>query len=584
MNLREVQARFVSALLVWFPFGFLLCSIPVGIFLHNQSEFQNNVHVLAPFAILASVIFFVLFLVGKRIPTRFAVAALFVGWFMLFSDVFAPLDWGIFDGENVLQEPLSSTLIELALAVALLTIFLLIPAKHVRLPGAAAILVLMISQGFQIFTNLEQDLARADIITKSAVQDSSAGTKSKPEGNVYQIVFDAYSGFVFRDALARTKLQDPFKGFTFFEKALSNYVVTDASAPSFLTGTFYQRGSYRQWQMRARNGGIRGRLHREGYKVSIYAHDRRDYWHFDDAHYVRTKREIAKQYVKRGDFWKLAQISLVRAAPNVLRHESYWLSKVGIKIASSLFNYNMNHETFRQYRHYKALSVPLFREFIRDESKRESHGHYVHLHVVLPHTPFKWNSNCEYALGKTSYEEQVDCSTKLMGEFINELKLLGRFENATIIFQSDHGYHRIAPEKTKNFRAPQSVLNKLEQGANYFSAQGVVQRFRVLLAIKPAFAVSRPLVVSQAPVQLVDLPATLYSLLDIRESPERGKSVFDVKSNDEREIQFFVGFYSRKSNRKTVILGKTLDHADIIHLSYQRKTGWKIREDIPAIK
>ena len=96
------------------------------------------------------------------------------------------------------------------------------------------------------------------------------------------------------------------------------------------------------------------------------------------------------------------------------------------------------------------------------------------LHVILPHSPFVWDSYCQFA-PKSSPAEQYLCAAKLMGEIVAELKRLGRYDNSLIIFQSDHGHDRATQSHgTPTIETiPADIAKQVESVNSNYSALGL---------------------------------------------------------------------------------------------------------------
>jgi arylsulfatase A-like enzyme len=191
-----------------------------------------------------------------------------------------------------------------------------------------------------------------------------------------------------------------------------------------------------------------------------------------------------------------------------------------------------------------------------------------------------WDGNCEPA-NDAGFAAQTLCATRLIGEITSELKRLRRYEDSLIVFQSDHGFHDSGDEAAAFTEFPPEVQEKLTATARYFDPKGVFRRLHALLLIKPPQAKAAPLRVSAAPTQLVDVPATIYELADLRAPGFDGKSVYSLTATDSREIHVFIGIYDVKAGR-TLVLGHNIGRKDLAHISYQAGAGWRVHPDVTA--
>ena len=316
-----------------------------------------------------------------------------------------------------------------------------LPPRLVRAFGVPLVVTILV---FQLLA-LERALPEAAASPFKISAEFSATAKLP---NIYQFVFDAYSSINFLDNLERTGLRDDLLGFVFFPRTIANYPETDASVPSFMTGRLFAGGSFKQFQLDAKSGGLRRTLQDAGYRISIYSPDGSRFWMYDGASYVLTGQQLGKRLYGNVSTRRLAQLTLVRVAPNFLRRETLQASEA-LFMRLAEFEQLMarkggGRQILGDYRFYKSLSVPLVKQLIADEKSRPASGQYVFLHVMLPHSPSIWDKSCQVT-DKSDYGRQSLCTVKLMGEIVAELKQLGRYDNSLLIFQSDHG-HRLVTD------------------------------------------------------------------------------------------------------------------------------------------
>lgn len=564
-----------SALLAWFPVLVCLVSVPLQIYLPNQAHYGFDPGVLWPLLVAAGValaVFCLLFrVVGHRLR-RLPLGLFLVGVFILVTDIVAPMDWGVLDGEAALAEPLGLTLIELAVAAGLILAAVFLPRAPARRAGAAISAVFALSQAVTLATGLEPP------------PEGSTGEAAVPQAapsalpNVYHVVFDAYSSLVFEASLDRTGLRDGMAGFTFYRDNLANYVATAGSAPSYLTGTFYEGGDFAAWQEAARTGGIRRTLQDAGYELSLYVPDRSRYWAYPGAGMVRTSREISRGFFASAAAFQLAQVSLVRVTPNPLRRETLDGTEALFGWIVASLNGVDDLGGISGVEFYKRFSVPLVEQFLAEEAARPATGQYVYIHVILPHAPFTWSADCEYSDG-SDFTAQTDCATRLMGRMIARLAELGRLEGSLVLFQSDHGYHGPgAGEQPAAFRPSAEVAARAAGANRFFPAEGLMTRFHALLAVKPPGA-SGPFEVSPAPTQLADVPATIAHLLGLPVPEGPGRPVTTLDPARPRPVPGFLGIYTRDDDGRSVILGRDHPSADLLKLVFERPGGWRIEGD-----
>jgi hypothetical protein len=498
----------------------------------------------------------------------FSLGLFYLGVFFLLSDIFAPLRWNILDAETNIPEPWKQTFVEFLLMFLLVLCWDRLPTKLVKAFGVPLVLVLLAWQVINLFLGWQESSEyseRETLTTVVPLKTDGSVFNTKP-GNVYHFVFDAYSSLLFMDAVRETDLEATFTGFTYFQNTLSNYQSSPVSVSSFLVGRFYSGGSFRDWQYEAKHGGLRRQLQDAGYEISVYSPERTQPWMYNRATHVRTSHELSYSTFRETAVLRLAQMWLVRLVPSNARRHTYTFTN---HIFGNILGWH--------------LAVPLFRQFLFEERGRSEKGNYVYVHVLLPHSPSVWDSTCSYT-GTTSYQEQLLCATRLMGETIEELKSLGRFDNALIIFQSDHGIETPEGGAPVSISAPpQDIMDKVQSMVSpVYDAEGFFRRIHPLLVIKPPFADSDDLLISRVPAQLLDIPATVYGLLGIEPPATDGKSVFELHETESREIHLYPGTFTMTSRARGSVLGETTSEPSLAHISYTQGQGWRAYPDLPV--
>ena len=81
---------------------------------------------------------------------------------------------------------------------------------------------------------------------------------------------------------------------------------------------------------------------------------------------------------------------------------------------------------------------------LEQEAELPATGRYTLIHLVILHSPEVLAADCSYgaAGSKTTQLEQAGCATKLLVDFVERLKELGRFDNSLVIAHADHGVYK----------------------------------------------------------------------------------------------------------------------------------------------
>jgi hypothetical protein len=406
-------------------------------------------------------------------------------------------------------------------------------------------------------------------------KDNLSNPPEKPtdRGNIYHVTFDGYSNLVLLESLSDINLADKIDNFTFYKNTRSNYTVTEASLPSYMTGSLYEENdSLKEWMGRHKSSGIVNNVYDAGYEVSMYIPDKR--WFHEKASHVKVHDDVLMWYKSLPPFCYFADLWLLRVVPNFLQQEVY---REGEGIFTRLF---VREDRLAGKNAIVFASVELMRQLINDEANRPDHAQYVYAHIYVPHHPCIMNRHCVFS-PDCSYNEQALCATRLMAELVSELKELGRYHESTIIFQSDHGSGRIkVPDSEMSPEVKKEIETLNPRGVRV----GVIEsRTLALLLIKPPLQSGKPLVVSDRPIQLVDIPVTIYDLLDIPVRTKEGDSAFSPDFPQTREIHMFAGLNIQIDEKgKEYRFGENLFEGEANHLSFTNGKGWKVYPNIPV--
>jgi hypothetical protein len=554
----------------------LFVLMPFALYLPNQETFDNNLTLVIPYLVLA-VVYFVflialLFVVGQPLRTGIVILLFYVGLYLCLSDIMSPVQLGeLMGGREIPKEPLFLTVVEVVLAIIVVFGMIKLPWKWVTHFGSIFVLLLLISEAIVVFNGISPE-ARFPF-TKSTRNISNPPEKLASGGNIYHITFDAYSSVILLDSLETITLTREFDGFTFFERNRSNYMLTQISVPSYMTGSFYEENdSLKEWKERHNSAGIVNNVYDAGYEVSMYTPGSELV--NPKASHVKVYEDVLVRYGSLSSFCHFADLWLLRVVPNYLQQEVY---REGKGVFTRLFVEDKLAGKAAQI----SASVELMRQLIDDEAKRPAHGQYVYAHIYAPHSPFVMNRDCVFS-PDCSYNEQALCATRLMAELVSELKELGRYHESSIIFHADHGTEKIkVPDSEISLEVGREIEALNPRGLRVGQIQS---RTRALLLIKPPLQSGKPLVISDRPTQLVDIPATVYDLLDLPVRVKEGESVFSPDFPETQEIHVFVGLVVQEDRKKgkNYRWGKNLFEGEANHFSFTNGKGWKVYPNIPV--
>ena len=535
------------------PFVVVFLIMPSELFFTQAEEWDVQLWqmVLVPSAGLLGWVLASLLLAGLArwragVARGLATLLFAVGCYLLLSDLYSPVQMNSLDGAALSSdEPLKYTLLELGIGLVLLVVLVLL-LKGRGEPIASIFAALLVLAGLAYGGVVLTYMLMPEPAISSAEVDTEAGT-----GNVYHIVLDRMQTDAFLVSVDRAAARPAFEGFELFSNNVSNYMITVPSRASYLSGTFYHEGNYKEWHKGIwRRQGIQKLLDEQGYRVWNYVPFRQ--WRdpsVDVFRYIldvyRDRTGIAGSSIS--DFLVLW---LLRPVPNALTNEA--LSPIGrardlilagmgrLAGASSEKGDQPKRLTMREGLQVVA-SKHTFEQAVIDEEKRAASGEYVYLHAVLPHLPYVLDDGCTYhgpptrkldeAERREAYLDQAVCSVGLIRNFLDHLRMIGRYDDATIIIHADTGAEEGFLADPADYRSAGTTLgradNQLLSGVN------------ALLMIKRPGG-RGPLRELNRVTQLVDLFPSLADILDLEEmidTPIHGRSIYAIK-DEPRDVRF----------------------------------------------
>ena len=557
------------------PAVVLFLAIPGVIYRANLAEFDGALDPLLPYAVL-----FVTWAVvwgaaaaARRGRIDHVAAGLFwVGLYFFLSDLVAPVQMGVIQGElETPSEPLSLTLIEFGLAATLIGASRFLPRALVHKAGAVFVTVLAAGAVYDLVSAWPRQPTEGEIVEQPPVASSN-----RP--NVYHLTFDAYSSLFFLEALDRLSARDQFDGFAFFPDNRVNYFFTSLSSASYMTGTFFQGEGLEAWLSTIRDSGLIKDFADQGYVNWTYVQN--SSWVHEKAGNVTTNQQMGETFNRFLKTLSFSDLWLLRVAPNFLQADAYWESKGLASRAYSRWTGESSPASSEDARTFTSLLV--MQRLIEDERRRPATGQYVYGHLYMPHGPSVLDENCEYVPAGTDYEAQTTCATRMIVEFVDELKRLGRYDDSIIVLHSDHGSWPIGltPDETGQLGEgwPALVDNRRSMSPPWIDNQT-----RALLAVKRAEAAQAPLEVSGRMTQLLDLRPTLWDVAFGKSPSEAlGLSVFSDSFPIERDIHMYLGYKQLTREGAEVFVGDRGHSGSMHHLSIDAQHRWTRHPDLPT--
>ena len=501
------------------------------IFLRNQSLLQYQYQVLTPFAKLAglTVLMGMLLSVLSHYLRVFHLALccyyLTGPLFLLFA-FFRAFEPGLPILATFYQTTAGLTLWPVLLFLAAAVLSRRLNRQATRAFAAFGALLLAYEGGTLLY-NVSSHTGSTE--SRPGGVDITPTNRSRPLPNIYHLIFDAYQAELFEHTLT-PEAQRALGGFFYFPRNTAVVAYTPMSLASVFSGRRYSYDRSRSDYMRAAyksKASLLYWLKSQGYQTFAYvtnAWENRDGLFDHMVHHDAAAREelLAINSEALWNLWLYANV------PTPLRERvmrTSWFSQ-------------LNEEDLQQLAEGRLLphSAPVtsylgLRKLIAEEKTLPPSGRYTLVHVVIPHHPYRLEADCTYSVGsaRTGVIEQSQCALKLIVEFLEILKELGRFDGSLFIVHGDHG----GPHRTRN--------GTLVSGARSRSLNAV-------LLVKPVGTPSgSQLEVLDSETSLLDIPSIVMS------------SVADGDSSSPQESP-----WSRPGSVVPFIEGELIDSAELI--------------------
>lgn len=394
-------------------------------------------------------------------------------------------------------------------------------------------------------------------------------------GNVYHILLDAFQSEAY-PALTAADPDLALPGFTYYPEFVVNYDTTRFSLAATLTGRYYRPDErMAAWLGEQYTGGLWAHLVAGGVRLDLYPY-------FDlqcpplpgrctpgqDPPPIPTRGTGAGTLLEAParttlDLWFLSL--LPRSARMVLNRG--WahvndppeagadLAHARFSITGRLWPLPVEDPRNLPVDYTSARSVPSMRRVIAEEPARPAHGQYVFVHLLLPHLPYVVDEYCRYGGPEgprtvDGYMAQAVCSLRLVHELVDELRALGRYDDALIIVHGDHG---ILPELADAFRGrygsyaapPERPASTVDPRTDTHEArvQRVPMRSRALLLVK--FPGSGGPDVDPARAESLDLAPTVLAHFGLATDGDSGVPLQTLHADVHRTRWYFAGIHKR---------------------------------------
>lgn len=488
------ENTFTILSLISTPF-ILFITTTTSVFLRNQVEFSYNLSIYIPFLILFTFTFLigvlVYFLSKKFFVFKILLWIYFLIGFLFF--VFISIKNASFfnDGDKRNAEYLFVVFLGILILITFL-VRKINPKKAIYIFGLIG-LTMIISDVFLFSTSFGKDKYidkdKSEISETKNNDNINQSDKAKTMPNIYHLILDAFQSDFFVSNLD-IELKNNMGGMIFFPENTTLFGRTSMSVASTFLGKQYDYNTPQvSYQKDAFNSETSLLYHLKDVGYTTYA------YFSPSGHFYNHKMKLFDNITHHYDNVDISidhkddtfvQLWIYMFLPRFFGN----VFSIDPKILFEIKNNNLSSKTTPIY-HYES-----FLKYLEKEKNLPENNRYTFIHLNIPHLPYLLESDCSYDayLNWSTREKQVDCSVKIIIDFISLLKKLNRFDNSLIIIHADHG--------------------NVEE--SNFSEENAWHRSRALLLIKPIGRTEKDaLQISDSETMITDIFPTILKSIGI---------------------------------------------------------------------
>ncbi len=331
--------------------------------------------------------------------------------------------------------------------------------------------------------------------------------------NVIVFVVDRFSNEYYHTAQeACPEIFAELGGFTFFDDYISLYPRTLPAVPHLVTGVEddFSLSRVDYLQKAYQEAPLMNALYADGYDINVYTDDYYGYDNASDMAAYTSNISGKMEYTivnKPRLSWDMLRLGLYRSLP----------------LAAQPLVGTISTPTFEQYVVYKTEQdiystnmKKIYETLTADDfTLRETDNGYSFIHMSGCHLPTPYNEDFEVASAAERNDSTVamKVSFKLISRYIQEMKRLGVYEDATILILGDHC----------------SIGSDTE--SPYFA-------HLTSLMVKPAGRSTGDIRISHAPITSEDIFATILDAADVSTSDDDRRTVFEIGEDEVRTRRY----------------------------------------------
>ena len=406
-------------------------------------------------------------------------------------------------------------------------------------------------------------------------------------GNVYHVLLDAFEIARFQEVTAERP--DLFyDDFTLYDQFRTSQPSTEWSLPTIFAGSYYDTSTGldgNTWREQAYQAGFLAELSQSS--IPTYQYTWFSAQCYDDATFCQSSQDYRHDLLSQVSDNFVLDLTVLRVIPNSVR--AVLIGSVGkerrpadswdygFSLSAKFGNQNASTEVDHILKDFyfslNLFTIDFFKKMLVEEAQRPATGQYVFFHAMVPHSPYARDRRCEFIPPeqrtrdnlRQRNQDQAMCALQLVGWLVEQLKLLGKYEDALIIVHSDHGAFRPPPD------AASTRLDQFE--SDEWPHWAVDSLSAGLLMIKWPQASGTATSRSSAPAQTADIAPTILEHFGVHPPAHYGGTSLKSMPDD---FQRQMVFYAVK--RPTI--GTSVDHLS----RYVRdgRNEWRFERNVPT--
>lgn len=333
------------------------------------------------------------------------------------------------------------------------------------------------------------------------------------ENNVIVFVLDWFDRQIMNDIEEQSPdFTQKLKDFTDYTNTTSCYPFTSLSIPYLLTGIEWEYGmeAAEYCEYAYQNSHLLDDMEHQDYSIGIYT----DSVYIGDCakhKLLNYSDEIIKKLSFKKAFYVMNDTSKYKMAPFAAKQFYFYTTDDIDEIVANDGEYSINNDII----FHNALQ----KNKLSFDTTKDYSGAFRFYHLKGAHPLFTMNDEFEEVKENGTQLSQSRGALKIVYEYIDEMKKLGIYDNATIIITADHGQNR-------------NVMRKSEISTDYDMTSTPI-----LFVKLPSQHNEEGPVKSMAPVSHTDFMATVMEAAG-GEARKYGRTFSQIEVNENRERIF----------------------------------------------